>query len=155
MQKIWCHFLIFSDLECGLKVLIKKSYDRTRRVKRRNWKLQEMARDREGMDTDDERQESYINGLNPSFKWTFSSVFLLSKFFICKSQKCINIWHECFRILQFLPAAVMQTKVNCVFIGLFSDKVVHNWYLQQHHLKCLFKKKCGECEVFQVFYQRT
>lgn len=38
-----------------LKVLIKKSYDRTRRVKRRNWKLQEMARDREGMDTDDER----------------------------------------------------------------------------------------------------
>lgn len=38
-----------------LKVLIKKSYDRTRRVKRRNWKLQEMARDRDGMDTDDER----------------------------------------------------------------------------------------------------
>uniref|UniRef100_A0AAV2IZB8 60S ribosomal export protein NMD3 n=1 Tax=Knipowitschia caucasica TaxID=637954 RepID=A0AAV2IZB8_KNICA len=38
------------------KVLIKKSYDRTRRVKRRNWKLQEMARDKEGMDTDDERQ---------------------------------------------------------------------------------------------------
>uniref|UniRef100_A0A3B5LXA5 60S ribosomal export protein NMD3 n=1 Tax=Xiphophorus couchianus TaxID=32473 RepID=A0A3B5LXA5_9TELE len=37
-------------------VLIKKSYDRSRRVKRRNWKLQEMARDREGMDTDDERQ---------------------------------------------------------------------------------------------------
>ncbi|TMS07286.1 60S ribosomal export protein NMD3 [Larimichthys crocea] len=37
-------------------VLIKKSYDRTRRVKRRNWKLQEMDKDREGMDTDDERQ---------------------------------------------------------------------------------------------------
>lgn len=37
-------------------VLIKKSYDRTRRVKRRNWKLQEMPRDREGMDSDDERQ---------------------------------------------------------------------------------------------------
>uniref|UniRef100_A0AAQ4P131 60S ribosomal export protein NMD3 n=1 Tax=Gasterosteus aculeatus aculeatus TaxID=481459 RepID=A0AAQ4P131_GASAC len=37
-------------------VLIKKSYDRSRRVRRRNWKLQEMARDREDMDTDDERQ---------------------------------------------------------------------------------------------------
>uniref|UniRef100_A0A8C9R518 60S ribosomal export protein NMD3 n=3 Tax=Scleropages formosus TaxID=113540 RepID=A0A8C9R518_SCLFO len=37
-------------------VLIKKSYDRAKRVKRRNWKLREMERDREGMDTDDERQ---------------------------------------------------------------------------------------------------
>ncbi|KAG7215608.1 hypothetical protein INR49_022134 [Caranx melampygus] len=37
-------------------VLIKKSYDRSRRVRRRNWKLQEMSRDRDGMDTDDERQ---------------------------------------------------------------------------------------------------
>ncbi|KAL4647647.1 60S ribosomal export protein NMD3 isoform X1 [Arapaima gigas] len=37
-------------------VLIKKSYDRARRVKRRNWKLKEMEKDREGMDTDDERQ---------------------------------------------------------------------------------------------------
>uniref|UniRef100_A0A8D3ANT6 60S ribosomal export protein NMD3 n=1 Tax=Scophthalmus maximus TaxID=52904 RepID=A0A8D3ANT6_SCOMX len=37
-------------------VLIKKSYDRSRRAKRRNWKLQEMSKDREGMDTDDERQ---------------------------------------------------------------------------------------------------
>lgn len=46
----------FVQPDCGFsKVLIKKSYDRTRRVKRRNWKLQEMARDRDGMDTDDER----------------------------------------------------------------------------------------------------
>ncbi|KAK3513565.1 hypothetical protein QTP70_019457 [Hemibagrus guttatus] len=37
-------------------VLIKKSYDRTKRIKRRNWKLKELHRDREGMDTDDERQ---------------------------------------------------------------------------------------------------
>ncbi|GAB1287602.1 60S ribosomal export protein NMD3 [Apodemus speciosus] len=37
-------------------VLIKKSYDRTKRQRRRNWKLKELARDREGMDTDDERQ---------------------------------------------------------------------------------------------------
>uniref|UniRef100_A0AAY4E939 60S ribosomal export protein NMD3 n=1 Tax=Denticeps clupeoides TaxID=299321 RepID=A0AAY4E939_9TELE len=37
-------------------VLIKKSYNRTKRVKRRNWKLQEMDRDREGMDSTDERQ---------------------------------------------------------------------------------------------------
>ncbi|XP_066565468.1 60S ribosomal export protein NMD3 [Amia ocellicauda] len=37
-------------------VLIKKSYDRNRRQKRRNWKLKEMDKDREGMDTDDERQ---------------------------------------------------------------------------------------------------
>ncbi|KAH0512201.1 60S ribosomal export protein NMD3 [Microtus ochrogaster] len=38
------------------KVLIKKSYDRTKRQRRRNWKLKELARDREDMDTDDERQ---------------------------------------------------------------------------------------------------
>ncbi|EMP32714.1 60S ribosomal export protein NMD3, partial [Chelonia mydas] len=38
------------------KVLIKKSYDRTKRQRRRNWKLKELERDREGMDTDDERQ---------------------------------------------------------------------------------------------------
>lgn len=37
------------------KVLIKKGYDRVRRAKRRNWKLQEMARDHDGTDTDDER----------------------------------------------------------------------------------------------------
>ncbi|XP_053315523.1 60S ribosomal export protein NMD3 [Spea bombifrons] len=37
-------------------VLIKKSYDRARRQRRRNWKLKELERDREGMDTDDERQ---------------------------------------------------------------------------------------------------
>ncbi|XP_048362028.1 60S ribosomal export protein NMD3 [Sphaerodactylus townsendi] len=37
-------------------VLIKKSYDRTKRQRRRNWKLKELERDREGMDTDDERQ---------------------------------------------------------------------------------------------------
>ncbi|KAB0399775.1 hypothetical protein E2I00_005642, partial [Balaenoptera physalus] len=37
-------------------VLIKKSYDRTKRQRRRNWKLKELARDRENMDTDDERQ---------------------------------------------------------------------------------------------------
>ncbi|KAH0624123.1 hypothetical protein JD844_007527 [Phrynosoma platyrhinos] len=37
-------------------ILIKKSYDRTKRQRRRNWKLKELERDREGMDTDDERQ---------------------------------------------------------------------------------------------------
>lgn len=37
-------------------VLIKKSYDRTKRQRRRNWKLKELARDKENMDTDDERQ---------------------------------------------------------------------------------------------------
>ncbi|KAJ8368786.1 hypothetical protein SKAU_G00088140 [Synaphobranchus kaupii] len=37
-------------------VLIKKSYDRSKRAKRRNWKLKEIEKDREGMDTDDERQ---------------------------------------------------------------------------------------------------
>ncbi|XP_062459477.1 60S ribosomal export protein NMD3 [Pezoporus occidentalis] len=37
-------------------VLIKKSYDRTKRQRRRNWKLKELERDREGMNTDDERQ---------------------------------------------------------------------------------------------------
>ena len=36
-------------------VLIKKSYDRTRRQRRRNWKLKELARERENTDTDDER----------------------------------------------------------------------------------------------------
>lgn len=52
------HVSVLSSLTMNvssLKVLIKKSYDRTRRAKRRNWKLQEMAKDREGMDTDDER----------------------------------------------------------------------------------------------------
>lgn len=38
-----------------MKVLIKKSYDRSKRQHRRNWKLKELERDREGMDTDDER----------------------------------------------------------------------------------------------------
>ncbi|KAJ7399146.1 60S ribosomal export protein NMD3 [Pitangus sulphuratus] len=38
------------------KVLIKKSYDRTKRQRRRNWKLKELERDREAPDTDDERQ---------------------------------------------------------------------------------------------------
>ncbi|XDA71311.1 hypothetical protein R6Z07F_001663 [Ovis aries] len=37
-------------------VLIKKSYDRSKRQRRRNWKLKELARDRENVDTDDERQ---------------------------------------------------------------------------------------------------
>ncbi|MBZ3879936.1 Olfactory receptor 14C36 [Sciurus carolinensis] len=37
-------------------VLINKSYDRTKGQHRRNWKLKELARDREKMDTDDERQ---------------------------------------------------------------------------------------------------
>ncbi|XP_044523643.1 60S ribosomal export protein NMD3 [Gracilinanus agilis] len=37
-------------------VLIKKSYDRAKRQRRRNWKLKELDRDRETMDTDDERQ---------------------------------------------------------------------------------------------------
>ncbi|NWQ81419.1 NMD3 protein, partial [Columbina picui] len=40
----------------ALQVLIKKSYDRTKRQRRRNWKLRELERDREGADTDDERQ---------------------------------------------------------------------------------------------------
>ncbi|KAM6961479.1 60S ribosomal export protein NMD3 [Aplochiton taeniatus] len=37
-------------------VLIKKCYDRNKRVKRRNWKLKELNKDREDMNTDDERQ---------------------------------------------------------------------------------------------------
>uniref|UniRef100_A0A803V6W9 60S ribosomal export protein NMD3 n=1 Tax=Ficedula albicollis TaxID=59894 RepID=A0A803V6W9_FICAL len=37
-------------------VLIKKSYDRSKRQRRRNWKLKELERDREATDTDDERQ---------------------------------------------------------------------------------------------------
>uniref|UniRef100_A0A8C4ZB72 60S ribosomal export protein NMD3 n=1 Tax=Gadus morhua TaxID=8049 RepID=A0A8C4ZB72_GADMO len=37
-------------------VLIKKSYDRSKRARRRNWKLKEMERDREGLDVVDERQ---------------------------------------------------------------------------------------------------
>ncbi|XP_078003592.1 60S ribosomal export protein NMD3 isoform X2 [Phascolarctos cinereus] len=37
-------------------VLIKKSYDRAKRQRRRNWKLKELHRDKETMDTDDERQ---------------------------------------------------------------------------------------------------
>ncbi|CAN8190401.1 unnamed protein product [Coccothraustes coccothraustes] len=37
-------------------VLIKKSYDRSKRQRRRNWKLKELERDREASDTDDERQ---------------------------------------------------------------------------------------------------
>lgn len=40
-----------------IQVLIKKSYDRTKRIRRRNWKLKELHRDREVMDTDDERYE--------------------------------------------------------------------------------------------------
>jgi nonsense-mediated mRNA decay protein 3 len=36
-------------------VLIKKSYDRSKRARRRNWKLKEMERDREGLDVVDER----------------------------------------------------------------------------------------------------
>lgn len=39
----------------SLQVLIKKSYDRSKRQRRRNWKLKELDRDREGTDTDDER----------------------------------------------------------------------------------------------------
>ncbi|MGH0182673.1 UNVERIFIED_CONTAM: hypothetical protein FKN15_020974 [Acipenser sinensis] len=38
------------------QVLIKKRFDRSRRQRRRNWRLKEMEREREGMDTDDERQ---------------------------------------------------------------------------------------------------
>ncbi|XP_058520006.1 60S ribosomal export protein NMD3-like [Ochotona princeps] len=37
-------------------VLIKKSYDRSKRQRRRNWKLRELTKERENMDTDDERQ---------------------------------------------------------------------------------------------------
>ncbi|XP_023870122.2 60S ribosomal export protein NMD3 isoform X1 [Salvelinus sp. IW2-2015] len=37
-------------------VLIKKSYNRSKRVKRRNWKLKEMDKDREGLAPEDERQ---------------------------------------------------------------------------------------------------
>ncbi|XP_051521138.1 60S ribosomal export protein NMD3 isoform X1 [Myxocyprinus asiaticus] len=37
-------------------VLIKKSYDRVKRVKNRNWKLQELNRERDDTNTDDERQ---------------------------------------------------------------------------------------------------
>lgn len=37
-------------------VLIKKSYDHTKCQHRRNWKLKELARDTEIMDTDDEKQ---------------------------------------------------------------------------------------------------
>ncbi|KAG8136113.1 putative 60S ribosomal export protein [Naja naja] len=37
-------------------VLIKKCYDRTKRQRRRNWKLKELQRDRDNMDTNDERQ---------------------------------------------------------------------------------------------------
>ncbi|XP_020647474.3 60S ribosomal export protein NMD3 [Pogona vitticeps] len=37
-------------------VLIKKCYDRTKRQHRRNWRLKELERDREDMDTEDERQ---------------------------------------------------------------------------------------------------
>lgn len=39
----------------SLQVLIKKSYDRSKRQRRRNWKLKELERDREATDTDDER----------------------------------------------------------------------------------------------------
>uniref|UniRef100_A0A672MH81 60S ribosomal export protein NMD3 n=1 Tax=Sinocyclocheilus grahami TaxID=75366 RepID=A0A672MH81_SINGR len=38
------------------KVLIKKSYDRMKRVKNRVWKLRELDRERDATDTDDERQ---------------------------------------------------------------------------------------------------
>ncbi|KAG5269778.1 hypothetical protein AALO_G00206010 [Alosa alosa] len=45
-------------------VLVKKSYDRMKRVKRRNWKLKELERDREGMASDDERQyEDFLEDL--------------------------------------------------------------------------------------------
>ncbi|KAJ4935573.1 hypothetical protein JOQ06_017105 [Pogonophryne albipinna] len=45
-------------------VLIKKCYDRNRRSKRRNWKLHEMDRDREGMAPNDERQyEDFLEDL--------------------------------------------------------------------------------------------
>ena len=38
------------------QVLIKKSYDRMKRARRRNWKLKELDREREGMDSSgDER----------------------------------------------------------------------------------------------------
>ncbi|NXV19817.1 NMD3 protein, partial [Cepphus grylle] len=53
------HILNPGDLVLGsvlFLILIKKSYDRTKRQRRRNWKLKELERDREGMDTDDERQ---------------------------------------------------------------------------------------------------
>ncbi|NWX33269.1 NMD3 protein, partial [Notiomystis cincta] len=54
------HILNPGDLVLGscfsLQVLIKKSYDRCRRQRRRNWKLKDLERDREGTDTDDERQ---------------------------------------------------------------------------------------------------
>lgn len=36
-------------------MLIKKSYDRVKRVKNRIWKLKELDREKEAADTDDER----------------------------------------------------------------------------------------------------
>jgi len=53
--------VLISQPECGpSKVLIKKCYDRNRRSKRRNWKLHEMDRDREGMAPNDERWVSEL-----------------------------------------------------------------------------------------------
>ena len=48
----WSHLGMFV---VNLQVLIKKSYNRSKRVKRRNWKLKEMDKDREGMAPEDER----------------------------------------------------------------------------------------------------
>lgn len=51
-----CGILGGGERSCfSLQVLIKKSYDRSRRQRRRNWKLKELERDREATDTDDER----------------------------------------------------------------------------------------------------
>lgn len=51
-----CGILGGGERSCfSLQVLIKKSYDRSRRQRRRNWKLKELERDREAPDTDDER----------------------------------------------------------------------------------------------------
>lgn len=43
------------EFAAGVQVLIKKSYDRVKRVKNRIWKLKELDRERETVDTDDER----------------------------------------------------------------------------------------------------
>uniref|UniRef100_A0A8C7UL65 60S ribosomal export protein NMD3 n=1 Tax=Oncorhynchus mykiss TaxID=8022 RepID=A0A8C7UL65_ONCMY len=50
-------------------VLIKKSYNRSKRVKRRNWKLKEMDKDREGMAPEDEREsEGWICSISRQYQ---------------------------------------------------------------------------------------
>ncbi len=47
--------LIILACAASVQVLIKKSYDRMKRVKSRVWKLRELDRERDATDTDDER----------------------------------------------------------------------------------------------------